>query len=630
MKKDKNILILFLLGALTAQCCLMASADQVQVPSNEFDFYHPGSQPDPSLYDYFQVGKHNCINCHKFDDDNNPDEIVAPYNNWLTSMMAQASRDPVFHAAMTIANQDANDSGTLCIRCHMPTGFLMGRAMPADGSALIEDDYDGVSCDFCHRMVDPVISKDNPIEDIDILTDLLNSGDLPWQPGNASYIVDPVETRRGPLWDVTTNMHSVPILYSPHHEEAALCGSCHDLSNPVLSLQSDGTYLPNAMGLEHPTGNIHEMMPEQRTYSEWLNSVFATPEGYIFEDGRFTDNNGGDVVHSCQDCHMPASDGANCVFWDIPDVGPRENVPMHTFVGSNSWVLGAVRNLYDDFETGLNDESMELNHQRTVENKQKASDMDISITSDNKVNVRITNMSGHNLPTGYPEGRRIWLNVRFLDGSGEVVLEHGAYDFDTAELITDDTKVYETRVGISPEMSEIVNLPAGESFHLVLNNEVVFDNRIPPMGFTNAAFESIQSAPVGYSYDDGQYWDDTIYDIPECATQIVATLYHQTTSKEYIEFLRDANVTNDTGQIAYDQWVIGGKSAPLVMDNESVIVPVFGDLTGDGIINVTDLLELINNWGECSNPKNCIGDLNNDNVVNVSDLLVLIGGWSNC
>ena len=179
-------------------------------------------------------------------------------------------------------------------------------------------------------------------------------------------------------------------------------------------------------------------------------------------------------------------------------------------------------------------------------------------------------------------------------------------------------------------MSEIVNLPAGESFHLVLNNEVVFDNRIPPMGFTNAAFESIQSAPVGYSYDDGQYWDDTIYDIPECATQIVATLYHQTTSKEYIEFLRDANVTNDTGQIAYDQWVIGGKSAPLVMDNESVIVPVFGDLTGDGIINVTDLLELINNWGECSNPKNCIGDLNNDNVVNVSDLLVLIGGWSNC
>lgn len=630
MKKDKTILILFLLISFATASSLVASADQVQIPSNEFDFYHPGSQPDPTLYDYFQVGRYNCIGCHKFDDDNNPNEVVAPYNNWSSSMMAQASRDPVFHAAMTIANQDAKDSGTSCIRCHMPTGYLQGRAMPADGSALIADDYDGVSCDFCHRMVDPVFSIDNPVEDVDILSDLVNSGDLPWQPGNGSFIADPMETRRGPLWDVITNMHPVPILHSTYHEEAAFCGSCHDLSNPVLTRQSDGSYLPNAMGLEHPTGNIHDMFPEQRTYSEWLNSVFATPEGYIFEDARFTDNNGGAVVHSCQDCHMPASDGANCVFWDIPEVGARKNVPMHTFVGSNSWVLGAVRNLYDDSETGLNDESIKLNRERTIEFMQKASDMDISITEDDTVTIRITNMSGHSLPTGYPEGRRIWLNVRFLDVSGEVVLEYGSYDVDTAELSIDDTKIYETRVGISEDMSEIVDLPAGESFHLVLNNEVVFDNRIPPMGFTNAAFESIRSAPVGYIYDDGQYWDDTIYDIPECATQVVATLYHQTTSKEYIEFLRDSNVTNDTGQIAYDQWVIGGKSAPLIMDNESSYIPVFGDLTGDGIINVGDLLKIIDNWGQCSSSKNCIGDLNNDSFVNVSDLLVLIGVWSDC
>ena len=155
-----------------------------------------------------------------------------------------------------------------------------GSRNAADGSALIEDDFDGVSCDVCHRMVDSVFSTNNPIEDIDILADLANSGDLPWQAANGSYIIDEYAVRRSPLDDAEIqNMHGVDMLASPHHEEAAFCGACHDLSNPVLSLQSDGTFLPNAMDAAHPTGNIHEMMPEQRTYSEWLNSSFAQPEG---------------------------------------------------------------------------------------------------------------------------------------------------------------------------------------------------------------------------------------------------------------------------------------------------------------------------------------------------------------
>ena len=42
----------------------------------------------------------------------------------------------------------------------------------------------------------------------------------------------------------------------------------------------------------------------------------------------------------------------------------------------------------------------------------------------------------------------------------------------------------------------------------MLNNVVVKDNRIPPRGFTNAAFEAFDGAPVGATYADGQYWDD--------------------------------------------------------------------------------------------------------------------------
>jgi len=629
MKIGKYIFIATLFFATV----VMAKPDrggQTQIPSSEHDFYHPGSQPDPTGYDYVVVSRFNCINCHKFEDDQNPNEVVPPYNNWVTSMMAQSARDPVFHAAMTIANQDVNDSGTFCIRCHMPGGYLQGRAMPADGSALIDDDFDGVSCDICHRVVDPVAAMENPIEDVDILADLVNSGDLPWQQGNGSFIVDPVGVRRGPLDDVTQNMHGVDILYSPHHVEAAFCGSCHELSNPILSLQSDGTFLLNAMGAAHPTGNLYEMMPEQRTYSEWLNSTFATPEGVVFPDGRFTDNNGGNSVNSCQDCHMPGHDGALCVFWDMPEIGLRDNIPEHSFVGVNSWVLGAVRNLYDDYETGLSDESIALNHVRTEALMQKASDMTLSQVG-NQLNVRITNMTGHKLPTGYPEGRRMWLNVKFLDADGTLLEERGAYDWDTADISTEDTKVYEPKFGMTPEMAKLTNLPAGESFHLVLNNTLLSDNRIPPMGFTNAAFEAIQSAPVNYTYADGQHWDDTLYDVPTGTTQAVATLYHQTSTKEYMEFLRDANVTDNKGQIAYDQWVIGGKSAPAVMDSSMIDItndePIEGDVNGDGVVNITDLLIMISQWGQCPTSGDCTADVNGDGWVNVTDLLVAIANW---
>jgi hypothetical protein len=42
--------------------------------------------------------------------------------------------------------------------------------------------------------------------------------------------------------------------------------------------------------------------------------------------------------------------------------------------------------------------------------------------------VRVTNQTGHKLPTGYPEGRRIWINLKAYDGQGTLVSESGAYD----------------------------------------------------------------------------------------------------------------------------------------------------------------------------------------------------------
>ncbi|NNF07662.1 MAG: T9SS type A sorting domain-containing protein [Candidatus Eisenbacteria bacterium] len=191
------------------------------------------------------------------------------------------------------------------------------------------------------------------------------------------------------------------------------------------------------------------------------------------------------------------------------------------------------------------------------------------------ISVRVYNETAHKLPSGYPEGRRIWLNVVAKDSLGATVYESGAYNFATGELTHDeDSKIYEIHPGLSPSLASALSLPSGESFHFVLNDTVYFDNRIPPRGFTNANFETIQSAPVAYAYADSQYWDDTDYYLPAESDSVTVTLYYQTTSKEYIEFLRDENTTNSAGQDLYDAWVAAGKAAPVVMEQATLKVDV--------------------------------------------------------
>jgi hypothetical protein len=51
------------------------------------------------------------------------------------------------------------------------------------------------------------------------------------------------------------------------------------------------------------------------------------------------------------------------------------------------------------------------------------------------------------------------------------------------------------------------------------------------------------------------------------------------------------------------------------------------DLTGDDVVNVFDLLDLLAAWGPC---PGCPADLNGDDVVNVFDLLDLLAAWGPC
>jgi hypothetical protein len=185
--------------------------------------------------------------------------------------------------------------------------------------------------------------------------------------------------------------------------------------------------------------------------------------------------------------------------------------------------------------------------------------------------------------------------------------------------------VYQAKQGITQSISKMTGIPIGPSFHLALNNKVYSDNRIPPRGFTNAAFAAIGAGPVGYTYADGQHWDDTLYAIPEGAASATVTLYFQTTTREYIEFLRDANVTDATGQTAYDLWLTTGKSAPVAMDSATITIATSNpaDLNGDGAVDSADLGILLTNWGGSG-----AGDINGDGSVDSADLGILLSNWT--
>ena len=59
-----------------------------------------------------------------------------------------------------------------------------------------------------------------------------------------------------------------------------------------------------------------------------------------------------------------------------------------------------------------------------------------------------------------------------------------------------------------------------------------------------------------------------------------------------------------------------------------VCVQCDGDVTNDGWIDITDLLEVVSSWGPCLDL--CPADLDNNGIVDITDLLIIVGNWGSC
>jgi hypothetical protein len=549
------------------------------VPSSLRDMEMSGTQQhegaimeDPDL---------SCATCH-----GNYDTAVEPWYNWRGSMMAQAMRDPAFLACLTVAEQDAPSVGDVCIRCHSPGGWQEGRSIDTSGDMINAKDRHSVHCDFCHREVDQnYVIGVSPPSDPDVLADI---DPLPLAYANGQFISDPAPLRRGPRADAEASHQFVE---SPLHRSSDMCGVCHDVSNPVFVHVGGADYVPNDFNAEHPDMDLRNMFPIERTYSEWTQSEYAATGVYA---PQFAGNNPTGMVSECQDCHMRDEFGKAA---NVNGVNDRADLKFHDFTGGNTFIPAAVNDFFPDEVdlTQLNDAAARARYML-----QNAASMTVT-PEDFGITVRVQNETAHKLPSGYPEGRRIWINVVALDAAGTPIYESCAYDYATADLEHDSqAKIYEIHPGLSPGLADALGLPPGKSFHFVLNDTIYFDNRIPPRGFTNAGFEAIQSPAVAYTYEDGQFWDDTPYQLPVNTDSVVVSLYYQTTSKEYVEFLRDANETNSKGQEYYNAWVAHGKSAPELMARVRAAVNV--TVTDDEIAETPLIYNLEQNFPNPFNP----------------------------
>lgn len=642
-------------AVLSASAALFALASFAAdvVPT---EVQQPGTQP---LEIASLESATKCDNCH-----GGYAASVEPARNWRGGPMAQAGRDPLFWATMAVAEQDFDGVGDLCLRCHAPDGWISGRSTPTDGSGLAANDDEGVACDLCHKITNPDASEWAGVQNSPFFAHDEGTPKVGYQ-GSGMYVLWGGVEKLGPFADANPPHDK---LVSQFHRDPRFCGSCHDVSNAVVGDLAHNRGVPPTADPVVASGvpgapvagkAAFNNFPFQygvveRTFSEHQASAFATlkvssyptlpselKDGAIrmaYEaalvagtGGDYED--GADRYFSCQTCHMPPVTGKGCNKSTAPT---RKDLPMHDQTGGNDWLADAIVWLDDRDLLRLGggvstDERSALAAGQARARVQLENAASLTVTGDT---LKVVNLTGHKLISGYPEGRRMWLHIRWYDGDQRLLREDGAYgaldvtiDDDPAVVQTlldlggTNTRIYEAHSGMTQEWASqllalgyppslvlgydrvtgAVDFTLGqlaaqapgtthETFHFALNNTVIADNRIPPYGMTYEKARRRNTLPVpatqfGAPGPAGtyRYWDEVALNPPPGAASATIRLLYQPTSWEYIQFLELANDESvaflaEEGENLRAAWQATGMAAPHVMAEASWTAAVDPDL----------------------------------------------------
>lgn len=489
------------------------AAAQVNLPGTQPN--ELGLPPEPS----------SSCNCHLTFA---PETFTEPGQTYKATAMALSGRDPLFRAALKIAHDDRPDAADLCIRCHVPIGWLSGRSTPGDGSILTDDDLESVSCDMCHRQVP---TPDGP--------QLIGSG---------QYTISPLTTKRARRGNRPENGHEVEV--SDFVGSSEMCGTCHSLFNPL-----EPAYDANAQPLGHP-------YYEQRTYEEWKDSAFSARG------------------QSCASCHLKKVTGraARQANFEYPDLA------QHAIVGGNDFVPRALA-MFDPF--------VEIQQElpfivaAVEETLRSAVKLEVTTATTSQAiealggdtvdfGVRLTNLTGHKLPTGYPEGRRVYLQLS-LTLNGRTTPISGEWDPLTGSLMTDpQLRTYETEHG------RVENGVGVRTRHLIRMNQIMSDTRIPPEGFVPRAPDM---APSGRDYGSTapyRHFDEHTYAIvlPDVVVTSTGTITvrarYMLTDGEVVSFLvENAGPTSTEAINLTRAWEALDKLPPKIMAEVNIPITVY-------------------------------------------------------
>lgn len=182
------------------------------------------------------------------------------------------------------------------------------------------------------------------------------------------------------------------------------------------------------------------------------------------------------------------------------------------------------------------------------------------------ITARVTNLSGHKFPTGYAESRRAWIAISLVDGEGKEQTLVGAYD-PAAGTIQEQPK---TRIYRSQQGRFMGGTDVPED-HLVLHDRILFDTRIPPKGFVSS-ITTVPSGEIDYSDGAGGYHPHdeasfklTVPDVADGPRSLSVRVFYQSMTREYVEALRTANVTNTAGEDLHAIYEATGAAPPILI-----------------------------------------------------------------
>ena len=543
LNKSRIGLLIFLVSSLIAvdaSAYRFGSRWQQQQPPDSEPLTGTGSTegatlPRPQFDAGFESanfsGSANCADCHDGLRDEGGED-VSIVDEWSATMMAHAMRDPVFQAKVASELKRHPKQAAMisekCLHCHAPMASIDAEfesdslTLLADKGVLDPDNayhdqaMEGVSCTVCHQIEDS--------EDLGESSSFSGGFTIPTiAESSRRYAYGQYES---PFVGPMRRFTGIEPRHSAHMEDSALCGTCHNLHTPIVS--TSGELISEKTGRE---------FPEQTVYTEWEQSDFA---------------DAGLNPQSCQDCHMRSADGVRMATRPRR-LAPVDDFKRHGFGGANTVVLSMLdRNRAD---LGVTSTALQDAIKSNREFLRTSAEVRILLARRSgetlDVDVEVVNKTGHKLPTGYPS-RRVWIDLRVVDGSGREVFRSGFMQADGRIIGVDadsDTTTYEPHHDVITRGDQVQVYESTMSdtdgrvtYTLLSANDYIKDNRITPVGFDKVTAPG-DVAVMGEANGDEDFVggsDVVSYQIPvstETGLTVTATLRYQPLSSAYLKDL---------------------------------------------------------------------------------------------